>query len=197
MAITPRLMGAGFGALQAKGIVGTVTSNLIAGVASTPIVYDELNVFWTVPSGGACRLRADLGYGDLQAVCNLGAFPLTVLPPVGGAMNGGAINAGYVVQPSCTAVFQCIDGVDFITPGTGNGATLLGGTFTLANATSTVVSIPGMLATSRVFWCPSVNSPLAAQMLPFLYYTAKAAGSITFAHPTPTGTCAFDYEVRV
>ena len=72
------------------------------------------------------------------------------------------------------------------------------GTVTLANATSTVISIAGMLATSQfALELQPGASVLASQMLPFVTIASQIAGSITLSHPIPTGTCSYNYTVQI
>ena len=66
------------------------------------------------------------------------------------------------------------------------------GTLTTTNATSDVISITGILATSHVSLQPT--NAAAATMFTSTYVSSKAAGSITVTHPATSGA-TFDVMI--
>ena len=74
------------------------------------------------------------------------------------------------------------------------------GTFTLTtSATSTVVSVPGLLTTSQFLYAPSFGSgsAAAASMYPFLSPASQSAGSVTFNHPSTASTLTYQYRISI
>lgn len=115
MAIKSKLMGLGMSALQAQVAVGTVTSGLTGGGASqatATLLSDDVNVCVTA-GAGYFVLRGDLTAGDTQTLVNYSGSTVSVLPPAGGKINNGAVNAAASQNSPVTAVFTCLDGVNF------------------------------------------------------------------------------------
>jgi hypothetical protein len=114
MAIRQRLSGSGIAPLSAQNITGNVTKGAAAagsGQSTATAIYDELN---TVTSGtGGVILRADLGPADEQTVFNTSGVSINVYPPAGGQIQNGGLNTAFAVGNNKTAVFKCIDGLNF------------------------------------------------------------------------------------
>lgn len=95
MTITSNLMGTGLSGIAAQQITGIVADALTATgttQATAFLLSSDLSVFATVASGTGCRLR-DGGENDQYTIVNDGANALLIYPPLGGTINGGAVNA--------------------------------------------------------------------------------------------------------
>jgi len=93
--ISRNLTGTGLPPLAAQAIAGTVNDGLTATgttQATALLISGDLNVFSTVASGTGCILPVG-GENDTYSIINDGANALLIYPPVGGTINGGAVNA--------------------------------------------------------------------------------------------------------
>jgi len=93
--ISRNLTGTGLPPLAAQAIAGTVNDGLTAAgttQATALLISGDLNVFSTVASGAGCILPVG-GENDTYSIINDGANALLIYPPVGGTINGGAVNA--------------------------------------------------------------------------------------------------------
>lgn len=94
--------------ISPRDVVPSLQSNLIGGgvssqAAATPL-FAENNRFGTVALNSGARLPAR-GAGNIIRVRNSGANPLLVYPPVGGTVNGGAVNAAFSQAVSTTFTY--------------------------------------------------------------------------------------------
>lgn len=69
------------------------------------VLRRRFNSFATVGSGLSAVLPADVPVGFDIMIRNNGANALTVFPPVGGAFNGGTVNASTSIGTSATSRF--------------------------------------------------------------------------------------------
>lgn len=99
MSLSARLVAAGFSAVQAQAVQGTVANGLVAAgttqATALPLGADCCN-FSTVASGSGCILPP-MNPADQISVYNGGANALLVYPPVGGQIKSLSVNAGYSV----------------------------------------------------------------------------------------------------
>jgi len=105
------MMGTGTPAAQAIAIGGVVTDALTAlgstqGTALT--LPSNVNRFTTVAASTGAIVPATAQPGDEYIVANSGANALLVYPPTGGAIAGGATNAGFSVAANKSAYFVVI-----------------------------------------------------------------------------------------
>jgi hypothetical protein len=109
------IMGAGQPPLTAQMCSGTIADSQTATgttqATGFSLAYDTV-VFTTVAaSTGATLPGGNIAQpGDEVAVANLGANSLSVYPPVGGNINGGAANAALAVAAGKTAYFIARNG---------------------------------------------------------------------------------------
>lgn len=111
MTLQARLVVAGMSATEAAADVGTVANNLTATgttqATAAPLGAD-LNRFTTVAASSGCILPA-MNPGDSIQVFNAGANPLSLYPPVGGAINALGTNAAYSIATTTPFVnVSCI-----------------------------------------------------------------------------------------
>ena len=113
------IMSTGQSAQAALSISGLIADNLTAigaNQAGALLVTGDNNVFTTVAAGTGAILPATATVsqgvqpGDEVQIANLGANPLSVYPPIGGTIQGGAANAAYAVPVGKTAVFTARPG---------------------------------------------------------------------------------------
>jgi len=98
-----------------KGIITMLQTGLVAQGATqaTALPLQAVyNQFATVAASTGAGLSPNVGRNSEQVVKNSGANAITVYPPVGYAINGGAVNAGVSVAAATSA--------RFISDGTGN-----------------------------------------------------------------------------
>lgn len=106
MALAARLVSAGFSAVQASAVEGTVANTLTAtgSTQATALALPaDVNRFTTVAANTGTILPL-MNAGDEAVIFNGGANALSVYPPVGGAINAVATNSAYSVAtatPTC------------------------------------------------------------------------------------------------
>jgi hypothetical protein len=94
--IGKRLTGSGFAPLQAVNLIGDLDPAITATGSTAPTAYQigsiNSNVTVTAASTGVILPApvSGTGYGDYVLINNAGANALTVYPPTGGTINGGA-----------------------------------------------------------------------------------------------------------
>jgi hypothetical protein len=111
MAQVQNLMAYGTPPLLAQAIVGEVANNLTAA-GTTQGNALKLSAVTNVVTTAAASTGVQLpstSQGDGIVVANLGANALLVYPVVGGAIQGGAANAGFSVAAGKTATFTARD----------------------------------------------------------------------------------------
>lgn len=108
------LVSAGLYATVANAIVGSsrtlnLTANGTTQTTATPMA-SGINVVSTVATGGTAIL---LNEGAARiTVCNVGANPLAVFPPLGGSINA-VVNASATIPVGKTAQFMTISGAEW------------------------------------------------------------------------------------
>lgn len=117
MALSARMVTAGFSAIQAQATQGIPANNLTATGTTQgnafPLPADVCK-FTTVAAGTGTILPACNG-GDSGTLYNGGANALLIYPPVGGKINGLGTNAGYSVATATPAVdWYCVDPLTYI-----------------------------------------------------------------------------------
>lgn len=85
----------------ARGLTATGTSSQ---ANAFPIVAEN-NIFTTVAANSGARLPIGLNSHRVFRIRNAGANALLVYPPVGGRVNGGAVNAAFSVAANTTFTF--------------------------------------------------------------------------------------------
>jgi hypothetical protein len=101
---------------SAMAITGDVATGLTAAgsTQATALALTAVNsVVSTAAAGTGVILEANLEVGDTTRVTNLGANALLVYPPVGGAIQAGAANAGFSVATGKSAEFRKVTGTLF------------------------------------------------------------------------------------
>lgn len=107
MALSARLSAAGFSAVQAQAVEGTVANTLTATgttQATALALAADINRFTTVGANSGAILPAMNG-GDRITVFNGGANALSLYPPVGGQINAVGTNTAYSIA---TATPMCL-----------------------------------------------------------------------------------------
>lgn len=107
MALAARLSAAGFSAVQAQAVEGTVANTLTATgttQAAALALAGDINRFTTVGANSGAILPAMNG-GDRMTVFNGGANALSLYPPVGGQINAVGANTAYSIA---TATPMCL-----------------------------------------------------------------------------------------
>lgn len=147
MTITRNLTGTGLSGLAAQAISGTVADGLTATgttQANALILSSDLNVFSTVASGTGAIFPLG-GENDEYGVVNGGANALKIYPPVGGTINGGAVNAAYSLPAGTSQKFTFQTSSTILPspgsqPSSGNAAfvTTAGQTYTFPTTSATM-----------------------------------------------------------
>jgi hypothetical protein len=113
------LVGAGVPPSAAQATVG-FNSIGVSGAGSSSQANSTLiqasNTFVsTNGSGGGVRLPTGASPGDSFFIYNGGANTLNIYPPVGGAINGGSVDATYTAATLTAVAGRCIsaDGLNF------------------------------------------------------------------------------------
>jgi len=97
--------------LGANGIKGTAATSLTAagtGQSDALQLAATANKVTTAAASTGVKLYASPVAGDIQAVYNGGANPLTVYPGTGGAINGLATNTGHILPTNTTALYFAV-----------------------------------------------------------------------------------------
>lgn len=107
MALKSELMAAGMPAAMASKVGFDVAASTIAAAGSTQITATPLvSNFSIVASGGAGGVIITEKHAPTAVAVTAGAGgSITVYPPVGGTINGAAINTGLVVAVSKQCLF--------------------------------------------------------------------------------------------
>lgn len=117
--IKARLTGAGMAPLLALGTAGTVTGTLTAtgssSQANSLAITDDINWLTTCAANAGVRLPSTMSAGDRIFVFNGGASTCKPYPPVGGTLNGAAVDATLVsgIPTLKGALFICLNNLDF------------------------------------------------------------------------------------
>lgn len=110
MAVTKKLTGAGFAPLQAISIIGDNDPAATATGSSASDAYAigyTNTYFTTVASSTGAILPDGQALSDVLTVANRGANSLTVYPPSGGTVDGGASAS---VSAGAFKAFRCVSG---------------------------------------------------------------------------------------
>lgn len=117
MSSLKKLTGAGLAPLAATGIVGDfdagpapftgITATGATQATAYPIGAVRSRFGVVAASTGAVLPTG--APGDEYTVANFGANSLTVYPPLGGTINGGATNAGVAVAAAANVLLICMD----------------------------------------------------------------------------------------
>lgn len=121
MALTKRMMAVGLPSQTARAVNGQTNvyasvSTTVSQAAATAMTADVC-VVPNSQAAGAMILPSDATESDTVTLVNLTGAAITVYPPVGGYVQGGAQNAGYSVASGTVGVqFQlCADGKWYLT----------------------------------------------------------------------------------
>jgi hypothetical protein len=109
MTTKDRLVRAGLHTSQADAVLGLAQTGITATGSSQTDAYAlsaSNSSFSTVALNTGAVLPSNASVGDQFWVQNLGANPLSVYPPSGGAIDSGAANAAKAVAAGKTAIFK-------------------------------------------------------------------------------------------
>lgn len=117
MASLKKLTGSGLAPAAAVAIVGDFDfgpspftgATATGATQTTAYPLGAVRTKFGVVAAGTGALLPTGAPGDSYMVINYGANSLTVYPPVGGAINGGSVNAGVAVAAAATTNFTCVD----------------------------------------------------------------------------------------
>lgn len=117
MPLAKRLMAVGYPAQMANGLNGVVTiyasvSTTVTQAAATALTGD-INIIPNAQAAGAVLLPSDAVAPDTVTVTNLVGNNVTVFPPTGGKMMGGAANAGVVLATGATVQWTLCDNINW------------------------------------------------------------------------------------
>lgn len=174
------LMGAGIGAQAASLLNGLVADNLTAtgSVQGDALALPgDVNVLSVVPTGSGVRLPALPQPGDETLIANLGANALTVYPPPGANIEGGATNAPFSLPSGASAEF-------IARVGSSNWISLASGV-TVTSLTAPVLTRTSSAGTNPPTWDASLPDLHDGDTIE-LYYTTD--GSTPTATGSPQGT---------
>jgi len=106
MPLTKRIMAVGMSAQMANAVNGFVViyasvSTTVSQAAATALTGD-INLIPNSQAAGAVLLPSDAVQGDTITVTNVTGNNVTVYPPVGDKLMGGATNAGVVLATGAT-----------------------------------------------------------------------------------------------
>lgn len=119
MTTQKNLLGTGTSPLAAQAAVGILNSAVAAAGNSqgtATVLSTDLNVVTSATATTAYGVILPVSQpGDWITVANHSGTAITVYPPVGGAIAAGTTNAGFSVNSTKTAQFQCIsaNGLNF------------------------------------------------------------------------------------
>ncbi len=116
MSQSKKLTGSGVAPLVVTGILGdfdngssntgvTATGTTQATAYSIQAVN---SVFGAVASGAGAVLPTAIQAGEEGTVTNYGANSVTIYPPLGGTINGGALNAGVTVAVNTMSIWKAV-----------------------------------------------------------------------------------------
>lgn len=99
----------GLARVAAESVLGDVNSSVIAGgstQADAVALNASVNVVTEAAAGSGVALNFYADVSDETLVANLGDNAVLVYPPLGGAIQDGAADAGFSVAVGKTAVFK-------------------------------------------------------------------------------------------
>ena len=109
-----------FSAQQVAGIVGSQNNALTAAgttQATATVAGSQYNRVTTAGAAGApfagVILPISKGVGDEVEVVNVTTVNIAVYPPVGGKLNGNAVNVPLIMAPLRCHTFFCVDGTSW------------------------------------------------------------------------------------
>jgi len=111
MTIKQNLVGSGLAPSSATAVLGSASAGLVATgttQADALIIQVSNNQYTTVAAGTGAVIPSFTQPGDVIRVFNNGANTLLVYPPLGGAINNGATNAGFSVAANKGAQFTMV-----------------------------------------------------------------------------------------
>lgn len=117
---------------------------------------------------------------------------------MGGPGNGGGLGIGGTFADLISTLKGLVQNASAINTTLTNTFPRVTGTFTLANATATIVTQTGITATSRVLWTGTNAAAAAAQINRGLYHSANVPGAsftVSTQNGTAAGTETFEYVV--
>ena len=106
MPLSKRMMAVGVPGVTAQALNGslriyTSVSTTVSQAAATPLT-DDINILPNAQAAGAVLLPSDAIVSDTVTITNFTGNNVTVYPPVGDKLNGGATNAGVVLATGAT-----------------------------------------------------------------------------------------------
>lgn len=158
--------------------VGQVLARAPQTVNAQVVPYASVSVSVT-STGAAAVIYSDPG------------LSVQITPPLVRANDKGTYDYYIALNYMVTETISSPSLGGIVIPNIGVNGPIVG-TLTTTNATSDVVSIPGILTTSHVSLQPT--NAAAATMFTSTYVSSKAAGSITVTHPATSGA-TFDVMI--